>query len=285
MREIINLVLHQTFIQNAVLAGFLSGIACGITGTFVVIRRITYMAGGIAHAVLGGLGLAYYLGFNPLLGATVFAVCSAVIIGIVRQRCSQSEDIVISALWSTGMATGIIFTYLTPGYMVDLMSFLFGNILMVSPSSLAVLAGLDAAVVLAVFVFYRQLVYLCFDEEYSSLRDIPVRTADILLLSIIAVTVVTLIQTVGIVLVIALLTLPAAIAQLVSRTPGRMMAGAVILSLVFIYAGLAVSFAYDLPSGASIILCTGAGYFLALVVQAWYTALVRIRLSRARSSS
>ena len=250
--------------QSAVIAGILCSFACGITGTFVVIKRITYIAGGIAHAVLGGLGIAYYLGINPLVGALVFAVLSALIIGFVKIRLAQNEDTVIGALWSTGMATGIIFIYLTPGYNVDLLSFLFGNILMVSKGSLFVLGALDLVIFLIVFMFYRQLVYVCFDEEYAALRGISVDFIYLLLLCMIAVTVVILIQAVGLILVIALLTLPAAISAFFSKTPARMMVVSVLLSIVFIFSGLIFSFFSNLPSGASIIIAAGIGYLLSL---------------------
>ena len=264
MKEFIEVLAHQGFMQNAVIAGILSSFACGITGTFVVIKRITYLAGGIAHAVLGGLGIAYYLGFNPLIGALVFAVLSALLIGLVKLRFAQNEDTVIGALWSTGMAVGIIFIYLTPGYNVDLLSFLFGNILMVSESSLYILGALDLVIFLVVFMFYRQLVYVCFDEEYAALRGISVDFVYLLLLCMIAVTVVILIQAVGLILVIALLTLPAAISGLFSKTPARMMTISFLLSIVFIFSGLIFSFFSNLPSGASIIIAAGIGYLLAL---------------------
>ncbi len=264
MKEFIELIAHHEFMQNAVIAGILSSFACGITGTFVVIKRITYIAGGIAHAVLGGLGIAYYMGFNPLIGALVFAVLSALLIGFVKLRFAQNEDTAIGALWSIGMAVGIIFVYLTPGYNVDLLSFLFGNILMVSRSRLFVLGALDLVIFIAVFMFYRQLVYVCFDEEYAALRGISVGFIYILLLCMIAVTVVVLIQAVGLILVIALLTLPAAISDLFSKTPAGMMAVSVLLSIVFIFSGLIFSFFSNLPSGASIIIAAGIGYLLAL---------------------
>ncbi|HDY87658.1 MAG TPA: metal ABC transporter permease [bacterium] len=264
MKEFFEIFIHHGFIQNAVIAGVLSSFACGITGTFVVIKKISYIAGGIAHAVLGGLGIAYYLGIDPLIGALVFSVLSALFIGLVKLKFSQNEDTVIAALWSIGMAVGIIFTAITPGYKVDLLSFLFGNILMVTGSDLWVLGTFDLVIFLIVTIFYRQLVYVCFDEEYAALRGISVSYIYLLLLCLIAVTVVILIHVVGLILVIALLTLPAAISELFSKTPGKMMVLSILLSILFTFSGLFFSFLTDLPSGASIIIAAGIGYLFAL---------------------
>ena len=159
MQDFISAILAFQFMQNALFAGLLSGIACGITGTFVVIKKISYLSGGIAHAVMGGVGIAYYFGINPFYGALVFAVLSAILIGLVKLHFRQNEDTMISAMWSTGMAVGIIFMYLTPGYNADLLSFLFGNILMVSRDNLLLIAALDLVIIIIVTVFYRQLIY------------------------------------------------------------------------------------------------------------------------------
>jgi zinc transport system permease protein len=257
-------LLQQTFVQNAILAAILSSIACGIAGTFVVVRRLTYLGGGIAHSVLGGLGIAVYLGFSPMLGALGFALGAAVLLGWVSMRFRQHEDTVISALWSVGMAIGVVFIYLTPGYSVNLISFLFGNILMVTGTYIAVLVAANALILLTVAVLYQQLVAVAFDREYAFLRGIGADTLYLVLLAMVALTVVILIQTVGVILVIALLTLPAAIARMATRNVGTMMALAVALSMAFTLAGLALSFALNLPSGATIILVTGACYFAAL---------------------
>ncbi len=268
MGDFFSVFVSYQFIQNAVLAGILSGIACGITGTFVVIKKITYLAGGVAHAVMGGIGIAYYLGVNPLAGALVFAMLSAILIGLVKLRFRQNEDTMIGALWASGMAIGVLFIYLTPGYNADLLSFLFGNILMVSKQNLAILAVLDIIILIVVAVFFRQLIYVSFDEEYSAIRGISVDFIYLLLLSMIALTVVVLIQAVGLILIIALLTLPAAIAGLFAGTPGRMMVYAVLLNIGFNMAGLLVSFYLNIPSGASIILVAAFGYMSALGISA-----------------
>lgn len=266
MTEFFSALLNHAFIQNAVAAGILASLACGITGTYVVIKRITFISGGIAHAVLGGMGIAYYLGANPLTGAIVFAIFSAVLLGLVSLKAKQHEDTIIGALWAIGMAVGIVFIFLTPGYNVDLMSFLFGNILMVSGSHLWILLGMDILIFLVVFLFYRQFLAVCFDEEYALLRGVPVQLLYILLLCLIALTVVILIQVVGLILVIALLTLPAAISGLFARNMGQMMTVASLLGLVFTLLGLIISYHNNLPSGATIIIVAGFGYLLALGV-------------------
>jgi zinc transport system permease protein len=264
MIEFVNALLTQGFLQNALMAALLASFGCGIIGTFVVVKRIGYLAGGIAHSVLGGLGIAYYLGADPRAGAMVAAVAAALIIGGVSLRWKQHEDIVIGALWAIGMAIGIVFISQTPGYNVDLMSYLFGNILMVSRTDLYVMAGLDVAVGALVALFYKQLVAVCFDEEFARIRGVSVGAVYLLLLGMVAVTVVSLIQVVGLILVIALFTLPAAIAGQFVGSVAAMIVAACALGAVFGFAGLGVSYASNLPSGATIILLAGIAYLISL---------------------
>ncbi|NLS45415.1 MAG: metal ABC transporter permease [Firmicutes bacterium] len=252
------------FMQNAVLAGLLSSLACGLVGPYVVVKRITFISGGIAHTVLGGMGAAYYLGADPLNGAMAAAVFSAVLLGLVNLKVKQHEDTIIGALWAVGMAAGIIFMSLTPGYNVDLTSFLFGNILMVTKPVLRTLIYLNMIIALTVIVFYRQFKLICFDEEYARLRGLPVELLYVLLLCLIALTVVILIKVVGLILVIALLTLPAAISGLITRSLDQMIGLATGLSMLFILAGLVVSYNLNLPSGATIVIIAGVGYLVAL---------------------
>jgi zinc transport system permease protein len=270
MTEFILALGKYSFIQNAVMAGMLSSLACGITGTYVVVRRITFISGGIAHAVLGGMGIAYYLGVDPLVGAVVTALLSAILLGLVNLKAKQHEDTVIGALWAVGMAVGIIFMSMTPGYNVDLMSFLFGNILMVTGPALRILLLLDLIILLIVAVFYRQFLLVCFDEEYARLRGLPVDFLYILLLCLIALTVVILIKVVGLILVIALLTLPAAVAGLFTRNLRKMMGWAIVLGLLFTIVGLVISYNLNLPSGAMIIIIAGSSYLCALGIHKLY---------------
>ena len=261
------LATHQ-FLQHAVLAGVLAGIGCGVMGTYVVVKRIGYLAGGIAHAVLGGMGIAYFLGRDPIIGAVIAALVAAVAVGWVSRRGRQHVDTIIGAVWAIGMAIGILFISQTPGYNVDLLSYLFGNILMVAPQDLWFIAILDLIIVLVVVLFYRQFLAVTFDEEFALLRGVPVGFFDLLLLSMVALTVVMLIRVVGLILVIALLTLPAAIAGQYVRSLGRMMLLAIGLGVAFAVGGLALSYGPDLPAGASIIVLAGVTYLLSSAVQA-----------------
>ncbi|MBN2170710.1 MAG: metal ABC transporter permease [Candidatus Krumholzibacteriota bacterium] len=262
MSEFLRALATQGFLQNAVLAGLLASLGCGVMGSYVVVKRIAFLAGGIAHAVLGGMGVAYYLGASPMAGALVAALAAALLIGTVNLRWRQHEDTLISALWAVGMAVGIVFISRTPGYNVDLMSYLFGNILMVDRTQLATMAVLDGCILVLVLMFHRQLLAVAFDEEFARLRGVNVELFTLLLLCMAALTVVLLIQVVGLILVIALLTLPAAIASQYAGSLGRMMVLASVLGAVFTFAGLAASYGPDLPAGATIILVAGGAYLL-----------------------
>lgn len=251
-----------TFLQQALVAGLLASIGCAVVGSYVVLKRITFLAGGIAHAVLGGMGVAYYFGAAPLAGALASAVLAALIIGWIRIRWHEQEDILIGALWAAGMALGLVFISRTPGYSVDLMSYLFGNILLVSRADLWLMAGLDAVIVAAAVIWQRQFMAVCFDEEFASTRGMPVTFFYLLLLTLVSLTVVLLIRVVGLILVIALLTIPAAIAVQFAWNLRRIMIIAGVLGAVFNTVGLAVSFAPDLPAGASIVLVAALAYML-----------------------
>jgi len=228
----------------------------------VVVKKIGYMAGGIAHAVLGGMGVAYFLNYNPLNGAIAAALLAALIIGWVGMHWHREEDTAISAVWSVGMATGVLFIASSPGYNVDLMSYLFGNILMIPRHNLYLIFWLDVGILSLVLLFYKQLQAVSFDEEFARLRRVPVHLFTQLLLCLVALTVVILIQVVGLILVIALLTLPAAIAGQFVRSLGRMMIIAICLGGLFTTGGLALSYQTDLPSGATTVLLTGLAYLL-----------------------
>ncbi len=270
--EFFSAVLKYDFLMRAVATGLLASVACGIVGTYVVTRRITYIAGGIAHCVLGGMGAARYLqtvhglGWaHPIYGAVVAALAAALIIGLVSLRAKEREDTVIGALWAIGMAVGVLFIHMTPGYNQELMSYLFGNILMVTKSNLWMLAALDALIVLAGVLFYNQFLAVCFDSEFALLRGMKTEMFYLLLLCLTALTVVLLITVVGIVLVIALLTLPVAVAGHFSRTLWQMMLISIGLSAIFTIGGLSLSFGPDLPAGAMTIVLAGGAYLLVLV--------------------
>lgn len=273
------------FLTNALWGGLLASVACGIVGTFVVVRRIGYMAGGIAHAVLGGMGIAYYLGHPPMGGALISALIAAFIISAVSRHASEQEDTIISALWAVGMATGVLFIAKTPGYNVDLMSYLFGNVLMISQQDLLFIAVLDIAILAITFIFYRQLVLVCFDPEFATIRGIRVGTIHTMLLCMVALTVVILIQIVGLILVIAMLTLPAASARLFSTSLALMMLIAILLGGMLTSVGLGLSFTWDLPAGASTAVLSGMAYLAALGGKKWWNSRTKSRSQRRGSSA
>jgi zinc transport system permease protein len=266
MIDFFQALLQFSFLQKALLGGVLASIGCGIIGSYVVVKRIGFMAGGISHAVLGGMGAALFFGLSPLGGALAAALVAAMLIGWISLRWKEREDTLISALWAVGMAIGIIFISKTPGYSVNLMSYLFGNILMVPTQDIWLMAWIDLLVLVTVWLFYRQFLAVSFDEEFARLRGVPVTGFYLLLLCMVAVTVVLLIQVVGLILVIALLTLPAAIAAQYLNSLGKMMLAASLLGMLFTTAGLAVSYVADLPSGASIILLAGLVYLISTML-------------------
>lgn len=284
--------LHEhTFLRNALASGLLVSVACGIVGSYVIARRISYIAGAIAHSVLGGMGAARYFqtvygwhALQPLVGAVVAALLAALIIGVVSLRAKEREDTVIGAVWAIGMATGILFISRTPGYNQDLMSYLFGNILMVSARDLWLIAALDVFVVAVSLICYKQLFAVCFDEEFARLRGVRVEFYYLLLLCLTALTVVLLVTVVGTVLVIALLTLPVAVAGLFAGTLAQMMVLSALLSAVFTSGGLALSYGPDLPAGATIILLAGAVYLAAILIRVVLSRLAKLR-ERARLTS
>ena len=269
MIEFFNAVLEHAFLRHALIAGLLASIACGVIGTYVVTRRITLIAGSLAHTVLGGMGAAYYLRtvnewgwLHPLHGAIAAALAAAVIISFVRLRSKEREDTVISALWAIGMAIGILFIFRTPGYKADLMTYLFGNIVMVDREAVQLLIGLDILIVAGGILFYHQLLAVCFDEEFAQLRGISIGFFYTFLLCLTALTIVTLIYVVGIVMVIALMTLPVSVAGRFAAKLWQMMVLAAVLSMILTSAGLALSYGPDLPPGATTILLAGALYLI-----------------------
>ena len=244
-------------LKNPIIAGILASIACGIVGAYVVVKRIVFISGGISHASFGGIGLGYFLGIDPILGALVFSLISAVTMGMVSRRTRLSEDTAIGILWAIGMAIGILFVYLTPGYAPDLMSYLFGDILFVSSQEMTLMLILDIIIGLVVFLLYKELLAISFDEEFSTVAGLPTERLYLILLCLVALTVVVLIRVVGIILVIALLTIPAAMARQFTHSFKKMMLLSVLWGIVFTQCGLWLSYLLDWPSGATIILVAG----------------------------
>jgi zinc transport system permease protein len=269
-------LLEHRFLQYSLVACFLASIGCGTMGVYVVVKRIGFLAGGIAHTVLAGMGIAYFLQESPLAGAAISAIVAAVCIGWIKLRLRQDEDILIAAFWSVGMAIGILFISGTPGYAVDLTSYLFGNILLVSRNDLIFMCALDAFVLAAIAAFYRRLLAVAFDEEFARLRGVTVELFYVFLLCVVALTVVLLIQIVGLILVLALLVLPAAAATQLAGSIDRMMWVAVALSCAITFAGLGISYGPDLPTGATMVIVAGAVYVMVVVF-----AAIRPRLLKA----
>jgi len=253
--------LSFDFMRNALLAGLLASIACGVIGALVVVNRVVFVAGGISHAAYGGVGLAFFLGL-PVLPVTVaFSLGAAALMAWVTFGRTERADTVVGVLWAAGMAFGILLVDLSHGYNVDLMSFLFGSILAVPGEDLLLMAGLDALVVLSVTVWYRGFQAMSFDPEFAGLRGVPVRLLHLAMLGMIAVSVVMLIRVVGLILVIALLTIPPSLAERRCRSLGAMMCLAACYCALFCLAGLALSYWQDLSSGASIIAAATLWFF------------------------
>jgi zinc transport system permease protein len=249
-------------LRNPIIASILASIACGIVGTYVVVKRIVFISGGISHASFGGIGLGYFLGVDPVFGALVFAPVAAMTMGVVSRRTKLTEDTAIGILWALGMAIGILFVYLTPGFAPDLMSYLFGDILFVSSQEMTLMLILDIVIVVVTFLLYKELLAISFDEEFSTAAGLPAERLYLALLCLVALTVVVLIRVVGIILVIALLTMPAAIARLFTHDFKRIMLLSVFFGIVFTQCGLWLSYLLDWPSGATIILVAGALFLI-----------------------
>lgn len=270
-------VLAYEFMQNALLAGLLASLACGVIGSYVVVKRIVFISGGIAHTAYGGVGLGYLLGISPLWGATGFSLLAAFSIGLVSRRLGQSSDTIIGVIWAVGMALGILFVNLAPGAAPNLMTYLFGSILTVSRADVFLMLALVLAIFLTVGLFYKEFLAVTFDEEFSTVLGVRVEAIYLLLLGLVALTVVILIRVVGIILVIALLTLPPATARLFVRRLAPMMSLATVVGILCTISGLFLSYRLNeftgkpFPSGPVIILVTATVYLLALVARRWST--------------
>jgi len=261
--------LQYEFMRSAVAAGLLAAIACGIVGVYVVVKKIVFISGGIAHASFGGIGLGYLLGISPVMGALFFTIASALGMGVVSRRTKLPEDTAIGILWAMGMALGIIFIGLSPGYAPDLFSYLFGNILTVPAVDLFLMLVLDLVIIAVVVIFYKELLAISFDEEFGTVVGVPTERLYLTLLGLIALTVVVLLRVVGVILVIALLTIPAAVARQFTHSLKTMMLLSVALGGVFAFGGLWLSYQLDLASGATIVLVSGTAFLISAGYQRW----------------
>jgi zinc transport system permease protein len=259
----IDALLHYPFMQRALVAGILAAVACGIIGTYVVVKRMVFISGGISHASFGGIGLGYYLTqyiswMTPVYGALIFTLFSALGMGTFIRKTRLSEDTTIGIMWAVGMALGIIFIGLTPGYTPDLFSYLFGSILTVTTSDLIMMAILDVIIIAIVLSLYKELLAISFDQEFGTSLGLPTQRLYLILLCLIALTVVLLIRVVGIILIIALLTIPAATARQHTHNLTKMMLLSIVFGIVAVLGGLWISYELDLASGATIILLSAA---------------------------
>jgi zinc transport system permease protein len=248
----IELFQYQFFV-NALIAAILASIACGFIGTYIVTRRIVFISGGISHASFGGVGIGYFLGIHPLIGAAVFSLIAAMGIQTLSEKLEMRMDSMIGMLWSFGMAIGIIFVFITPGYASNLMVYLFGNILTVSHLDLLIMFGLTVIIGIVFFLFFREILYLAFDQDYARILGIPVSFLNYLLISLIAFTIVISIRIVGIILVIALLTIPQATASIFTKKFGTIILLSIGFGLATSIIGLFLSYQLNIPSGATII--------------------------------
>ncbi len=258
--------LQFEFMRNALMAGLLASVLCGVMGTLVVVNRIVFLSGGIAHAAYGGIGLAFFMGW-PFLPTTLgFTLAAAVLMAAVTIRARHRADTIIGVIWAVGMAIGVILLDLTPGYNVDLMSYLFGSILTVPFADIRLMLIITAVVGVALVFLYNDLLAMSYDEEFARIRGVPVTALYFFLIALLAVSIVVIIQVVGLILVIALLTIPPFISEKYARSLFAMMALSTLMGAVFTICGLWLSFTYDLTSGAAIILVAGVAFFLSLLV-------------------
>lgn len=260
--DFISAIATYDFLSNALLAAILSGIACGIVGTYVVARRMVFLSGGITHASFGGIGIAYHFGLNPIGGALVFAVLSALGIEWAGSNGKVREDSAIGIVWSVGMAVGLLFIFATPGYAPNLMSFLFGDILTVSSSNIIALAVLVVVLVLIMTLFSRPLIYSAFDRDYARSQGVKAGAILTTMTVLTSVAIVLSIRIVGIVLLISLLTIPPVIANCFTKSYNRIALLASIFAVVGNVLGIYVAWKMDFPVGATTIILLAVALFM-----------------------
>lgn len=270
--------LQFEFMRNALAAGILASIICGIIGTLIVVNRLVFLSGGIAHSAYGGIGLAFYFGWPYMAGAIGFSLFSAMVMAAVSYKSKHRADTIIGVMWAMGMACGILLLDMTPGYNVDLMSYLFGSILSVPRSDLITMAVIGVLILGLIVYFFQDLLAMSYDEEFAEIRGIPVKALYFMLIGIVAVTVVMVVQVVGLILVIALLTIPPFIAEKYSKSMIGMMVLSCLLGMFFTTGGLWLSYTFDMTSGAAIIFLAGTIFFLSLALDRLMLVGKKVRL-------
>lgn len=262
----IDFIFKYAFLQHAIIGAVLASIICGIIGTIIVEKKLVMMSGGIAHTAFGGVGMGYFLKIEPIIGALIFAIISSFGIVKIKTKSKVNTDAIIGMFWSLGMALGIIFISLTPGYPPDISSYLFGDILTVSKTDLCIMAALDFIVIFIIIAFYNSIKAYLFDEEFSKVIGIEVKLIEYIVFLLIAFSVVVLIRVVGIILVIALLTVPPAISKILTFNLREIMELSILFGVVFSLLGLLISYKFHIASGASIIIVAVGTYIIFFMV-------------------
>lgn len=275
----IKAIFEYQFLQNAFIASILASIVCGIMGVIIIEKKLVMMSGGIAHTSYGGVGLGYLMGFEPIIGAFLFSICAALGIGYIKRKGGTRSDVIIGLFWSLGMALGILFVALMPGYPPDLSSYLFGSILSVTKANLFLMISLTFVVIFVIVLLFNDWKAYLFDEEFASIIGIKTVFLEYLLLVLIAMSVVVLIRVVGIILVIALLTAPAATAGMLTSDLKKRMVYSVLLGNVFCIAGLWISYVINIASGAVIVIFSVVFYLLAYIVRSRYARIKKKRIA------
>jgi len=254
--------LQYDFMQHALIAGLLASIICGIMGTLAIVNRLVFLSGGIAHAAYGGIGLSIFMGWPFLVGTIGFSIAAAILMAIIALNNKERSDAIIGVIWASGMACGIVLVDLTPGYQVDLMSYLFGSILTVPKSDLMIMGVVACIISFFISLFYDSLLAISYDEEFARVRGVYVKSLYFSMIIMLTVTIILIIQVVGLILVIALLTIPAYIMENYAKSLFQMMIGAIFLGSIFSIVGLVVSFQFNISAGASIIIVASAIFFI-----------------------
>lgn len=270
-------MLEYTFMRNAIYAGIFASVIFGIIGTYVVAKRIVFISGGIAHSSFGGVGLAFYMGWNPLIGASIFALLSALGVGIAGEKKLQREDTAIGIVWAVGMALGAFFMYITPGYLPSPASFLFGNLLMIKMMDIYLLIGLTAVIIVSVSLMYHKLQAVCFDEEFAEVVGVPTLPVYLFLLVLVAFSIVLLIKFVGIILVIAMLAIPSSISSELTHDMRKIMLSSTFFSLFFVLSGLVISYNFNFPAGPTIVILAGVVFISVMVLTRVYRRYIKKR--------
>ncbi len=265
--------LELPFFRRVLLAGLLASIACGVIGTYVVAKRLASLSGGLSHAAFGGVGFGYLVGFHPMLGAAGFGLLAGLLVGIAHRRLPSGFDTLVSMVWAVGMALGIVFVAFAPGYAPDLTSYLFGSLLFVPWGYVELVAVLDVVIVAVVALLWKELQAVSFDEEFAEVAGVPVEAVLLTLLALTSLAIVTLIRVVGVILAIALLTVPAAVGRQWTSGLRAMMAVATAVSALCTTAGLFLSwglsdaFGLSAPPGPLIVLLAALVYGLSALLR------------------